>query len=36
MPVGVLIGVMGFLTIVCVYFWLVRSKPSETPKANPQ
>jgi hypothetical protein len=28
MPVGYLIGLMGFLAVVCVYFWLVK-KPSE-------
>jgi len=28
MPLGLLIGVMGFLTVIAVYFWLVR-KPSE-------
>jgi hypothetical protein len=29
MHVGVLVGVMGLLTVVAVYFWLVRSRPSE-------
>ncbi len=28
MPVGYLIGLMGFLAVVAVYFWLVK-KPSE-------
>lgn len=29
MEVQVLIGVMGVLTVVAVYFWLVRSKPNQ-------
>jgi hypothetical protein len=30
MPVGYLIGLMGFLAVVAVYFWLVRKPSSET------
>ena len=26
MTVGVLVGVMGVLTVVAVYFWLIRAK----------
>jgi hypothetical protein len=29
MSVGVLVGVMGVLTVVAVYFWLLRGKPGE-------
>jgi hypothetical protein len=29
MSVQVLIGIMGVLTVVAVYFWLVRAKPNE-------
>ena len=31
MTVQILIGVMGTLTVVAVYFWLIRSKGEETP-----
>ena len=27
-----LIALMGFVTVVCVYFWVVRKKPEETEK----
>lgn len=29
MPVGALVGVMGALAVVAVYFWLVRGKGGE-------
>jgi hypothetical protein len=32
MAVQILLGVMGTLTVIAVYFWLVRSKGEETPK----
>jgi hypothetical protein len=32
MEVGVLLGVMGVLTVVSVYFWVVRAKPGESPQ----
>jgi hypothetical protein len=32
MPVGVLVGVMGALAVVAVYFWLVRRKAA--PKSD--
>jgi hypothetical protein len=31
MQVGTLVGVMGLLAIVCVYFWLVRKKEDRQP-----
>jgi hypothetical protein len=34
MPVGVLVGVMGLLTVVAVYFWLVRSKGEKKPESK--
>ena len=30
LPVGALVGIMGLLTVICVYFWLVRAKPEQT------
>jgi hypothetical protein len=30
MPVGFLIGLMGFLAVVAVYFWLVKKPAGET------
>jgi hypothetical protein len=30
MEVQLLIGIMGTLTIVAVYFWVGRAKPNET------
>ena len=32
MAVQILLGVMGTLTVIAVYFWLVRSKGEEAPK----
>lgn len=29
MSLGVLVGVMGVLTVVAVYFWLIRAKPGQ-------
>ncbi len=29
MTVGVMVGVMGLLTVIAVYFWLVRARPAE-------
>jgi len=32
MAVQILLGVMGTLCVVAVYFWLVRGKSEETPQ----
>ena len=32
MTVQILIGLMGTLTVIAVYFWLVRSKGEEAPQ----
>jgi hypothetical protein len=29
MTVGVLVGLMSVLAVVAVYFWVIRSRPSE-------
>jgi hypothetical protein len=34
MGIEVLIGIMAVVTVVCVYFWVVREKPEQTEK-NP-
>jgi hypothetical protein len=34
MPLGVLVGVMGLLAIVSVYFWLVRPRAERKPDAK--
>ena len=34
MELGVLVGVMGVLTVVAVYFWVVRSKADQKPEAK--
>jgi hypothetical protein len=34
MSLGVLIGVMGVLSVVAVYFWLVKSKAAEQQDAK--
>ena len=31
MTVQILIGVMGIMSVIAVYFWLVRGKGEETP-----
>jgi hypothetical protein len=30
MELGYLVALMGLVTIVCVYFWVVREKPEQT------
>lgn len=32
MTVQILLGLMGTISVVAVYFWLVRGKGEETPK----
>jgi hypothetical protein len=34
MPVAALVGVMSLLTVVAVYFWLVRAKGGHQPDAK--
>ena len=36
MGVPVLLGVMGTLCVIAVYFWLVRNKSEKTPQTPPQ
>jgi hypothetical protein len=32
MGIELLIAIMGVVTVVCVYFWVVRQKPEQTEK----
>jgi hypothetical protein len=36
MPVGYLIGLMGFLAVVAVYFWLVKKPADANSEARAQ